>query len=80
MNLKKFNLFFLIFLFAIKKQPNLWDDLSRTVDINLDNLSPYSKGVKNKNANIPMNHLAAGNGANVANTKNIFNFGSPVKK
>ncbi len=44
------------------------------MDINLDNLSPYSKGIKNKNTNVPMNHLA--NNSN----KQIFNFGSPVKK
>lgn len=41
----------------LPKPLSLWDDLSKTVDINLDNLSPYSKGVKSKQANVPMNHL-----------------------
>ncbi len=36
----------------------MWDSLGTSVDINLDNLSPYSKGLKSAPANnIPMNAL-----------------------
>jgi hypothetical protein len=36
----------------------MWDSLGNSVDINLDNLSPYSKGLKSTPANnIPMNAL-----------------------
>ena len=35
----------------------MWDALGTSVDINLDNLSPYSKGAKTANPNIPMNVL-----------------------
>lgn len=42
---------------SINKTSNMWDNLSNTVDINLDNLSPYSKGAKIKQTNVPMNNL-----------------------
>lgn len=38
---------------------SMWDKLGQSVDINLDNLTPYSKGASNKNNqnNIPMKDL-----------------------
>jgi hypothetical protein len=39
----------------------MWDSLGKSVDINLDNLSPYSKGAKNTPVNLPMNHLINNN-------------------
>ncbi len=35
----------------------MWDNLGASVDINLDNLMPYSKGSKNTQTNIPMNAM-----------------------
>lgn len=42
---------------ALNKTGSMWDDLSKSVDINLDNLSPYNKGAKNKQNNISMNNM-----------------------
>ncbi|CAF0943001.1 unnamed protein product [Brachionus calyciflorus] len=46
-----------------KPQTNsMWDKLGQSVDINLDNLTPYSKGLTNKtNQNIPMKDLMSQN-------------------
>ncbi len=46
----------------------MWDDLSKTVDINLDTLSPHSKGAKvNKQASVPLNSLLQNNNLKSAN-------------
>lgn len=41
----------------LNKTASLWDDLSKSVDINLDNLSPFNKGAKNKQNNVSMNNM-----------------------
>lgn len=46
----------------INKSASMWDDLSKTVDINLDSLSPHSKGAKvNKQSSVPLNSLLQNN-------------------
>ncbi len=40
----------------------MWQSLGTSVDINLDNLSPYSKGTKTSaGSNLPMNALMSNN-------------------
>lgn len=49
-------------LLIFQKSASMWDDLSKTVDINLDTLSPHSKGAKvNKQSNVPLNSLLQNN-------------------
>lgn len=56
----------------------MWDALGQSVDINLDNLAPFSKGTKNNNSNIPMNLLMSPQQSNkAAPAANHFNFSSP---
>ena len=67
--------------------------MGTSVDINLDNLSPYSKGIKTPNPNIPMNVLKSNQtqfnspikpplgattpGMSINTSSNLFNFGTP---
>jgi len=51
----------------------MWDNLGASVDINLDNLMPHSKGSKNTPTNIPMNAMM--NQSNQMNKSNSINMG-----
>lgn len=67
-----------------QQQPNksntMWDALGTSVDINLDSLSPHSKGSKVTNTNVPMNSLKSQS----QSPANLFNFAaaplSPLSK
>jgi hypothetical protein len=52
----------------------MWDSLGSSVDINLDNLSPHSKGTKTNSNNLPMNALKM----NIQSGNNINNNNSPL--
>jgi hypothetical protein len=60
----------------------MWDSLGTSVDISLDKLSPYSRGLKVTTNNVPMNamitqaQMQSGGSANQA-TKPIGGFASP---
>jgi epsin len=70
------------------QQPNksntMWDALGTSVDINLDSLSPHSKGSKVTQTNVPMNSLKSQSQSQ--SPANLFNFAaspaplSPVSK
>ena len=68
---------------AENKSTTMWDALGQSVDINLDNLSRFSKGTKgNANSNIPMNQMMSPQSQQqqsnkAANNNNLFNFSSP---
>lgn len=67
---------------AENKTSTMWDALGQSVDINLDNLSRFSKGTKgNANSNIPMNQMMSPQSqqqqSNKAANNNLFNFSSP---
>lgn len=64
-------------------KPTMWDAFGQSLDINLDNLTPFSKGAKNnQNSNIPMNQMmsptqASKPGASSGPVPAHFNFSSP---
>lgn len=66
---------------AENKSTTMWDALGQSVDINLDNLSRFSKGTKGANSNIPMNQMMSPQSqqqqSNKAANNNLFNFSSP---
>lgn len=64
---------------AANNKSTMWDELSTTVDINLDNLSRYSKGSKNSNANLPMNMMMTPSSKTpVSINTQRASFGSPL--